>query len=93
MPTVTHRQEYRSNNSRLFAVQVAAKGDTNQAACHSGIAERREPERSEIHNRESEHLDSTAEAGELILNEDPPEGSEMPHHTTDVGNYVECSVT
>jgi hypothetical protein len=50
-------------------------------------------ERRETNDRESEHLDSTVEIGELALVEDSPEGSEMPHQTTDVGNYVECSVT
>lgn len=44
-------------------------------------------------DRESEHLDSTVEGGELVLDEDPLEGSEMLHQTTDVGNYVECSET
>lgn len=30
-------------------------------------------------DRESEPLDSTVEGGELVLDEDPPEGSEMSH--------------
>lgn len=50
-------------------------------------------ERRGTNGRESEHLDSTAEIGEPVLNEDPPEGSEMPHQTTGVGNYVECTET
>lgn len=44
-------------------------------------------------DRESECLESTVEGGELVLNEDPLEGSETPHQTTAVGTYVRCSET
>jgi hypothetical protein len=52
-----------------------------------------ETERSEMNDGESEHPDSTVEVGELVLDEDPSEGSGMSHQTTDVGNYGECTVT
>ncbi|MCA9192672.1 MAG: hypothetical protein KDB03_12945 [Planctomycetales bacterium] len=91
--TATSRKE-------IPGYQLQARG------CADGGYERHEPsrlqawyrratgtERRETNDRESEHLDSTGEAGELALIEDPSEGSEMPHQTTDVGNYVKCSVT
>ena len=68
-------------------------GDTKLTACNRGIAWQRNTERGEMDERESEHLDSTVEVGELALSQDPVEGSEMSHQTTGVGNYVECSVT
>ena len=43
--------------------------------------------------RESEHLIVPPMSGNLPLSGNPAEGSKMPHQTTDVGNYAECSVT
>jgi hypothetical protein len=43
--------------------------------------------------RESEHLIVPSKPGNLPLSGNPAEGSKMPHQTTDVGNYAECSVT
>lgn len=80
-------------NSRLVARQSVATRDTKRTGSTRGIAEQPKKERRETGDRESEHLDSTDEGGELVLDEDPPEGSEMPHQTTGVGNYVECSET
>ena len=46
--------------------------------------------RRERNDRESERLDSTVEAGELALGEDPVEVSETSCHGTVVGQYDEC---
>ena len=72
---------------------VVAMGDTKRTSATQGTAERREPKQGGTDNRESERSDSTDEVGELALSEDPVEGSGTSHHTTDVGNYVECSET
>lgn len=72
---------------------VVTAGDTERTAATRGIAERREPKRGKMHNRESERSDSTVEVGELALSADPAEGSGTSHHTTDVGIYDGCSET
>jgi hypothetical protein len=50
-------------------------------------------ELGERKRRESERLDSTDETGELVLDEDPAEGSGTSRYTTDVGNYDRCLET
>jgi hypothetical protein len=66
---------------------------TKSTVCIRGTTEQREPKQGGTNDRESEHLDSTEESGELVFDEDPPEGSEMPYQTTDAENYVECPLT
>ena len=83
----------RVNNSRLVVPQVVATGETKSTACNRGIAWQRNTERGEMDERESEHLIVPSKSGNLPLSGNPAEGSEMPHQTTDVGNYAECSVT
>jgi hypothetical protein len=83
----------RANNSRPGVLQVVATGETTSTACNRGIAKQRNTERGEMDERESEHLIVPSESGNLPLSGDPAEGSKMPHQTTDVGNYAECSVT
>jgi hypothetical protein len=43
-----------------------------------------------MNGRESERLDSTDEAGELVLDEDPVEGSGTSYQGTVVGKDDEC---
>lgn len=83
----------RANNSRPGVLQVVATGETKSTACNRGIAKQRNTERGEMDERESEHLIVPSKSGNLPLSGDPAEGSKMPHQTTDVGNYAECSVT
>ena len=80
-------------NSRSVVWGAVATEETKATACTHGIAERREPKRGEMNDRESEHPDSTDEVGELALSEDPAEGSGTSYQTTDVGNYGGCSET
>ena len=65
----------------------------NEPPAARGIAERRNSQRGETDGRESECLESTVEGGELVLNEDPLQGSETSHQTTAVVTYVRCSET
>ena len=69
----------RKTNSRSVVWLVVTTEDTKQAAATRGTAERREPKRGGMKIRESERSDRTVEVGELVLSEDPVDGSGTLH--------------
>ena len=61
-------------NSWSVVWLAVAIEDTKRTACIQGIAERREPKRGKMNDRESERLDSTGEVGELATQRGPGGG-------------------
>lgn len=69
---------------------AATTEETNQAAYRAWYRRAKETKRREMNGGESERLDSTGEAGEFVLGEDPVEGSEASYQGTVVGKDDEC---
>jgi hypothetical protein len=84
---------YRVTNSGLVVWQTVATRNTKSTDCTRGIAE--QPKRSGAKRMSGSRsiLIVPMKSGNAPLCVDPVEESEMPHQTTDVGNYVECTET
>lgn len=83
-------------DQQLQAAGLACGGQRryeHQPQAARGIAERSNRSAARRTTGRRSVLIVPLKSGNSRLDEDPAEGSETPHHTGDVGNYVRCSVT